>query len=186
MELDKETLQNLRNNVIKDHRRRLLYVDKKEQKGYQVLPSDLKKITTYTSRSLYALMLFLVIFGIFKQRFVFGVLAAGLVYGLLELYFNFIFLKDKNILNIRDKEFAIFDSLQAHEDKKSDAFVRIMLPLLLMVVMYSVFNEPLVNDNSIDLTLMKLMILVLPLYSLHNAFNYYKEGKIIKKMEKNQ
>ena len=66
--MEQETLQNLQNNVIKDHRRRLLYVDKKKQEGLQIVAGDMKKVGLYSARALYALMIFLVLFGIFKIR----------------------------------------------------------------------------------------------------------------------
>ena len=172
--------------MIKDHRRRLLFVNKKEQEGYQVQPSDMKKVGLYSARHLYALMVFLILFGILKQRFVLATAAAALVYGGIELYFRFLFLKDRNIVKIRDKEFAIFSSLQAHEDNKSDAFVRIFIPLLLVVVIFSVLFDPQVNDNPIDTNLMKFAILILPIYSGQNVFTYFKERKIIKELKNTQ
>lgn len=186
MELEEETLQNLRSNIVKDHRRRLLFVDKKKQEGYQVQPSDMKKVGLYSARKLYSLMVFLVLFGILKQRFILAIIAAALVLGGLEVYFRYFFLKDRNIVKIRDQEFAIFSSLAAHEDNKSDAFIRVFLPLLLMVVTFSVLFDPQVNNNPIDINLMKVAILVLPIYSGQNLFLYFKERKIIKEMKNSQ
>lgn len=181
--MEEETLRNLRNNIIKDHRRRLLYVDKTDQKGYQITAEDMKKVGLYSARNLYALMIFLVLFGIFKLRFIYGLGAAILVYGALEVYFRFIFLKDKNKIKIRDQEYSIFSSLDAQEEKRSEAIVRIVIPLLLMVVMFSVLVDPQVNDNPIDLNLMKIAIVVLPVYAVQNTMKYFQQRKIIKEIK---
>ena len=181
--MDEETLQNLRNNVIKDHRRRLLFVDKKDQEGFQVQANELKKINFYTGRNLYALMIFLVLFGILKLRFVYGLAASAAIYIGLEIYFNYFFLKDRNKIKIRDQEYAIFSSLDAHEEKRSEAIVRIFIPLLLMIVMFSVLFDPQVNDNPIDMNLIKVAIIVLPVYGVQNVIKYFKQSKIIKTMK---
>lgn len=181
--MNEETMQNLRNNIIKDHRRRYLFVDKKKQEGLQVMPADMKKVAMYSARSLYALMTFLVLFGIFKLRFVLAITAAAVTYGALELYFRFIFLKNLNSVKIRDEEFAIFDSIEAHEDNKSDAFIRIFLPLLIMLVVFSVIFDPQVNDNPIDMNLMKLAIVILPVYAAQNSVKYLHERKILNAMK---
>lgn len=181
--MEQEILQNLQNNVIKDHRRRLLYVDKKNQEGLQIVQGDMKKVGLYSARSLYALMIFLVLFGIFKVRFIYALGAGALIYGALELYFKFIFLKDRNKVKIRDQEFEIFDSLPAHEENRTNALVRIFLPLLLMIVIFSVIFDPQVNDNPFDMNLMKAAIVLLPVYSAQHTMKYFNERKIIKTMK---
>ncbi len=178
--MDKETLQLFRNNIIKDHRRRYLFVIKGEQSGYQVMEREMKFVNTYSAKGLYALLVFLMLFGILKQRFVFALLASAAVYLGISLYFKFIFLKDRNTLKIRDEEYKLMDSLAAHKEYKSEAFTHTMIPILMMFIIFSVMLQPEKNNNPIDQNLMKLGLAVLPVYSIQNLFKYIKERKIIK------
>lgn len=174
------------NNVIKDHRRRYLFVKKDQQEGYQIMPGELKKVATYGGKNLYALLAFLIIFGILKQRFIYGILASLIIYVGFIIYFKYFFLKDRNTVKIRDQEYQIFSSLEAHEEYKSQAFIRMIIPILIILVIISILIEPGKNANFIDLNLMKFSIAVLIVYMGQHAIKYFKERKTIKELKKVQ
>ncbi|CAM3657581.1 hypothetical protein ERUR111494_05510 [Erysipelothrix urinaevulpis] len=183
--MNKEEIQQLRNNLIKDHRRRMLYLIKGEQAGYHMNESDLKFVSIYEAKELYSLLIFLVTFGILKQKFILAVGIVVLLNIAIYIYFNKFFLSDKNIIKIREQEYEKLDSLEAHEEFKADAFSKTILPLFLVIIIFSVLIKPDANNNNpIDINLMRATLVLLPVYSVQHFMKYLRERKIVKGMKK--
>lgn len=132
-----ESIDLLRSNMIRDRRRRYLYLKSNKKEGYQIMEFELKFMHYYTSRHLFGTMIFLVPFGIFKiNTFISVALTLAFVLG-LEIYFRFFFLKNRPVLDLTEKELKLIESLEALDIMRSEALSRALMSLLMVFIMFS-------------------------------------------------
>lgn len=133
----KEHIDLLRSNMLRDRRRRYLYLTPDKKQGYQIMEFELKFMHYYTSRHLFGIMIFLIPFGIFRVNAFISVGLAAAVLLALEIYFRVFFLKNRPKLDLTEKELDLINSLDGLDIMRSEALTRALMSILLVFIMFS-------------------------------------------------
>lgn len=118
--MDKREMDLLKANVVKDRRRRTLYIIKGTQTGYHLQENDLKVAILYGSKSLLIIFPFTLLFGVLKINLLLSLLASAAVFVAVELYFKHKTLKDKAILKINDDDMKKLTTPEYYKSKSYD------------------------------------------------------------------
>ncbi|MEG0327588.1 MAG: hypothetical protein RR565_05935 [Erysipelothrix sp.] len=175
-------------NIFKDKRRRMLYLIKGKQEGYHLQESDLKILNLLDGRKLWAIMIFVVMMGIFKLPILWCIAAPLVVYLAMAMYFRFVFLKDRNIVKISDADFERMESPKMVEASNSDNLLFTLIPLFGVLIVILTTNDPKNSIDAIDTIFYYIADVILLSISFFYGSRYFKikrKLKALKASEKN-
>ncbi|AZK44186.1 MULTISPECIES: hypothetical protein [Erysipelothrix] len=170
-------------DMLKDKRRRLLYVIKGKQEGYHILEREMKIMNIITGRNLWVLLGFVLSYGLLRQSLLVSVIVSVVVFIGFYLYEKYIFLKDRNIIKISDEDYAKLNSLSALKSKKTDTGSYVIVPLLVIIILVTRNADGRFNPSEFDLWIMYIGIVLLVLMSGYFSLQYLKLRKDIKSLE---
>ncbi|AGN24257.1 hypothetical protein K210_03170 [Erysipelothrix rhusiopathiae SY1027] len=78
-------------NMLKDKRRRLLYIIKGKQEGYHILEREMKVMNIITGRNLWVLLGFVMSYGLLRQSLLVSVIVSIVIFIGFYLYEKFFF-----------------------------------------------------------------------------------------------
>lgn len=164
----------LKMNMIKDRRSRLLYLINNNKEGYQIMEYEMTFMNLYTSRFLFALMVFLVPFGMFKKNILLSVGLAFLVIAGFEVYFRLFFIKNRPIIKLTEKEFAIMHSDTGHKALRSQKFNHALIFIFVVLILFSSLIDPNLTLKTYEKFLTQFLMAVTFVYSFKTWTDYFK------------
>lgn len=135
--MDKREIELVKQNILKDRRRRLLYLNPEMTEGKHIMEQDMKFFSTLKNGSLIGLLIFLVLFGILAQSLT---LSLGIMLFLMigsYLYLNFVFLPKRKTIKLAEQDIEktkSYDFIKALEANRLSQII-IVLVLALMIFM---------------------------------------------------
>lgn len=132
--MNDQDLQLFKDGVIKDRRRRYLYLSKDKSTGKHIPERDLKKFNLLKSNQLLALLVFIVPYGIFRLDLVYSALAAIAVYGAMWFYLEFVLMKNYQVIKVVDADLEKTESLPYQESLQANALVNFMVSLSVLAI----------------------------------------------------
>ncbi|QIK70236.1 hypothetical protein G7062_08000 [Erysipelothrix sp. HDW6C] len=169
--------------LIKDKRRRIIWVIKGTNEGYHIPEKDMKSIPILDGKYMWALLIFVLSTGLLKWPLLVSVGLAALVYGAFELYTRFVFLKKKQILKISADDMEKTRNEDALNAQRADYFLALMLPMLMMLILISRQIEPNGGFVGYEFYLFIALMIVAGAIVIYNGYHWYRLGKDIKKLE---
>ncbi|CAM2796040.1 hypothetical protein [Erysipelothrix tonsillarum] len=173
-------------DMIKDKRRRLLYLIKGKQEGYHIQEREMKIMNIITGRNLWVLLGFVMSYGLLRQSLLVSVVVAIVIFIAFYVYEKYFFLKERNIIKISDQDYAKLTSLSALKSKKSDVGSYVVVPLLVILILVTRNMDGRFTPTEYDLGLMYIGIAVLLVISIYYAIQFLKLRKQIKEVETSQ
>lgn len=144
--MDKREIELAKQNIFKDRRRRLLYLNKEKTEGHHISDNDMRLFSTLKNGDLIALLIFLVIFGIFGQNLI---LALGFLVGIslvATLILNLVFLPKRNMIKLNEtdlKRLQSHDFLKALEAGELSKIIIFVVLSLMILLRFMDTNKPL-------------------------------------------
>lgn len=170
-----------RMNVIKDKRRRYLYVVKDKHAGYQLTERTLKYMNFYSNRLMVLLMVFLILFSLLHVDFLILLLILAALYGIIELVVHKWFLPRLNVIKISEDDYQKLSSLEAERLKEQDRFTHAIVALLLAFILVSAtFDGTTTYMFAFEVYLMYTVASLLGAYSIYGFIRYFKNRKLYK------
>ena len=167
----------LKMNMIKDRRSRLLYLINNNQEGYQIMEYEMTFMNLYTSRFLFALMVFLIPFGMFKKNILLSVGLGAIVIAGFEIYFRFFFIKNRPILKLTEKEEAVINSEVGQKAFTSQKFTHALISFFVMLILFSSLIDPKLMLKTYEKFLTQFLMAVAFVYSFKSWTDYFKLKK---------
>lgn len=181
--MEKET-DLIKDNIIKDRRRRYLYLSKDRQSGLQVMESELPKFTILKKMSLWAVLVFIIPFGIFKLSLTLSLGLALAVYFAGTLYFNLVVLKNRTSIALTPTELTKLDREDLIKAERSNSLSEVLVPLFVVLIIVSRAIDPKAPLTGADTTIAKLAIAFLTAYAVYLFPTYLKHRKRYKQFKK--
>lgn len=135
--MDKREIELAKQNILKDRRRRFLYLNKDKTEGYHITENDMRIFTLLKNANLVGLLLFLVTFGILNQSIIIGLALMALVIAGAHFYLTLVFLPKRKVIKLNDvdqQKVQSYDFLKALEAHQM-SHVLILIVLAAMVFM---------------------------------------------------
>lgn len=170
-------------NMLKDKRRRLLYIIKGKQEGYHILEREMKVMNIITGRNLWVLLGFVMSYGLLRQSLLVSVIVSIVIFIGFYLYEKFFFLKDRNIIKISDEDYSKLNSMSALKSKKTDTGSYVVVLLLVIIILLTRNVDGRYTPSEFDLWIMYIGIALLIAMSGYFAIKYLKLRKQIKALE---
>lgn len=167
----------LKMNMIKDRRSRLLYLINNNTEGYQIMEYEMTFMNLYTSRFLFALMIFLIPFGMFKKNILLSLGLAILVIAGFEIYFRFFFIKNRPIIKLTEKEFDIMNSKSGRKALSSERFTHGLVTVFVVLILFSSLIDPANTLKTYEKFSTQVLMVAFTVYSAKNWIAYFKIKK---------
>lgn len=151
----------IKQNVLRDRRRRYLYLSKDLSSGLQIFENELKKIAIAKNTYLWAMMAFIVPFGIFRQAIIPSALLAVFIYIVGQSYLNFVFLKNRTEVKLTETEFNNLNHPDMLKARRNHQFSLILIPLLIMLIIFSMMYDEKTPLVGMDIMIAKLGMAVM-------------------------
>ncbi len=135
--MDKREIELAKQNILKDRRRRLVYINQDRVSGQHITESDMKLYSFLKNSNLIGLLVFLLIFGIFGKSIILGLSLMFAIILVAHLYLRFAFLPKRPTVKLGDADFQKMESrdyLKAIEANKF-SHIMILIVLALMVLL---------------------------------------------------
>ena len=174
--MDKE-LDLIKDNILKDRRRRYLYLSKDRKSGLQIMEPELALISILKKMPMWAVLVFIIPFGIFKLSLTMSLLIAGLVLLLGTLYFHLIVLKNRHVVELTQSEFDKLNKPEFIKAQKSNALSELLIPIFLILIVVSRALDVKAPLSPLDLTVAKVSIALFAAYSVYIIPKYLKFSK---------
>lgn len=174
--MDKET-DLIKDNIIKDRRRRYLYLSKDRKTGLQIMEQELPRVTILKKMSMWALLVFIVPFGIFKQSLTLSLALAMIVYFAGTLYLRLIVLKNRNEITLTETELNKLNQPAIIKAERSNLLSEILIPTLVVLIIISRALDVKSPLSSMDATVAKIVSAALIAYSVYLLPSYFKLRK---------
>lgn len=173
----------IKDNIIKDRRRRYLYLSKDRTSGVQVMEQELGKFTLLKKMSMWALLIFLIPFGILKQSLSVSLIIGLSVYVAGTLYFHLLVLKDRTEIKLTQTEFDKLNSPELIKAERNNILGEIMIPLLVILILFSRALDIKNPITDFEMTVTKLCIAALLGLAAYKVPSYMKFRKRYKETQ---
>lgn len=180
MKYTEETL--LGYGVVKDRRRRYLWVIPGTNEGYNIQERNMKYVAVESTKSIWISIVFIVSIGIIKLPiWMTSLLTFATIVGFV-LFKKFYVLKDVKKIKVIDEDLAKFDSLLGLKVKRSDEIMNTLFPLLIMSMLLARSSD-IGGYTGIDGQLFYIYIAFAAALAVYYAFKVIKLTLQIRKMK---
>lgn len=173
----------IKDNIIKDRRRRYLYLSKDRTSGVQVMEQELAKFTLLKKMSMWALLIFLIPFGILKQSLSVSLIIGLSVYVAGTLYFHLLVLKDRTEIKLTQTEFDKLNSPELIKAERNNILGEILIPLLVVLILFSRALDLKNPITELEMTITKISIAALIGLAAYQVPSYMKFRKRYKETQ---
>lgn len=144
--MDKREIELAKQNILKDRRRRLLYINTDQTSGQHIPDSDMKIYSTLKNSNLIGLLIFLLIFGIFGQSITLAMLIMVSIIVVANAYLMFVFLPKRSTIKLNQADINKMNSVDFLKAREANTFSQItilfVLSLMILLRLFDV-NKPL-------------------------------------------
>lgn len=175
--MDKREIELAKQNILKDRRRRLLYLSPDKKTGHHIPESDMRLFSTLKNSNLIGLLVFLLIFGILGKSIILGLGLMVLIIGIAQAYLKFVFLKNKPVIKLAEQDIQKIQSvdyIKAMEANKLSQII-ILVVLALMVILRAI--DPVNPLVGLDSDAARLSIVVFMTYAAVLVPGYFRLRK---------
>lgn len=182
---EKTILQQQKANVYRDRKRRLFYVDTKNDKYYRLNPSDEGFLYLYDSRILLA-MLPITISVIINFNLLFVFVISSVLYFGAEAFYIY---KRKHLNQANVLPDAVIEQMMSEQvlkARRTDLFLKFsMVVLVIMLLVSEVVEQSIALDVVNTTTIGIYLILAFTIYlAIDLWLHYHRNQKLIKKIKK--
>ena len=176
----------IKQNISRDRRRRYLYLNKDNTSGLQIFENELKKMAIVKNTYLWAMMAFILPFGIFRQAIIPSALLAIAIFVIGQAYLKFIFLKNRTEVKLTETEFNNLNNPEMLKARRNHQFSLILIPLLMLLIIFSMMYDEKTPLVGFDQTFAKFAMAVMfatsgmgfpKFLELHKLYKKYKLPK---------
>lgn len=175
--MDKKEIELAKQNILKDRRRRLLYLSPDKKTGQHIPESDMRLFSILKNSNLIGLLVFLLIFGILSKSIIIGLGLMLLIMGLAQAYLKFVFLTKRPVIKLAEQDLQKIQSLDyvraIESNRMSQIIILVVLSLMVILRAMDTIN-PLVG---LDLQAARLSIVVFITYAAVLLPGYFRLRK---------
>lgn len=171
----------IKDNILKDRRRRYLYLSKDHKSGLQLQESELPKFSILGKMSMWSVMIFIIPFGIFKLSLTLSFSIALITYLAGTLYFKIVVLKDRNAIELTETELKKLKDPELIKAQKSAALSEILIPIFLILIIVSRLLDIKSPVSDLDMNVGRFAMAAFAAYSAYLTPKYLKLRKASKK-----
>lgn len=146
--MDKREIELAKQNILKDRRRRLIYLNKEKNGGKHVLETEMRLFSTLKNGYLIGLLVFLIVFGIAGQSILIALGLMLAIAGGAQLYLSYVFLPKRKDIKLNEVD---IDKIHSHDfikaleaNKISQIIILVVLSLMIFLRMMDM-SKPLVG-----------------------------------------
>ena len=146
--MDKREIELAKQNILKDRRRRLLYLNSDRTEGHHIQDTDMRFLSTLKNGDLIGLLIFLVLFGIMGQSLVISLAVLVAVSLTATIILNYVFLSKRPIIKLNAVDIAktkTTDYLKALESNQFSKIIIMVVLALMILLRFMDPNKPLVG-----------------------------------------
>lgn len=160
-------------NIIKDSKRRLLYWDSKEKKGYQIKDQDIKWIKIYAMLFVFGIFIFTILQLVIHPLYSLGI--AVLVVFVYRISFKLLFFKDKVPFKVHEKDLELLNHPAVTKQQRSlEIYKTLFVVLLGFLEIMKAYEIGLGEPLSIIAIIIIIALLAYRLYQLHIIHSKHK------------
>lgn len=175
-QLSQDQVIDLSMNIIKDSKRRQLYWNTKEKKGYQINNKDSKWIRLYELSLVFCILIY-TIFQMFTSSLI-SFIFAMIGYGVVQLGFRKFFFKDKIPFKVKESDIELFNHPLVLKQKRSLETYKLLFVLLLGALEVSKLYNQSLSDPIVLLTI--AVVITLIVFRIKGFLMAYRNAKAAK------